>query len=462
VRPRSYPQDVALERLVLRACFHRNELLDTAAGLDKLDFTMERHSRVFDWLHERWMRGRRTSPAMLQSHISATGAKHFGSWEQLEALFDAPMELAHETTFKAGCGRLREIRQQREVRQEVDALHGRVAMDGFDEDPNLVANEAIEAFSNLSSTFDDSPMSAHLEVVRARVNRESIGDFVGRLDSGLPQWDDDADFCGLTREGMTLILAQSGVGKTSLLNCLGMGRARVGGLPYVHGTETTVKRRLRDMAFSLGGVDQRLWTHMSRLFRNGQLTDDTHMTVLFDDWGIKLRETMDWLGQSGLQATGAGLTVDAVCARARSLKRQGKCDSVFVDYLQDLTAVPSVGHNRMDQVNYASRRLKDLAAELEIPVVVAAQVSGEKNGPGADPKPQMWDTQWSSQVHQDSEEVLALYRDDLFRDRIKDWKPKGKSGCMEIIARKRRVGRLTTLELAFDGPAKWVGKRWSA
>ena len=109
----------------------------------------------------------------------------------------------------------------------------------------------------------------------------------------------------------------------------------------------------------------------------------------------------------------------------------------------------------MAQVGYSSGVLKALSADLRIPVIVAAQVSGEKQGnkPAA---PAMHQAQWSSTFHQDAEEVLSLYRPDYYRDRGQN--ADGPEGVVQLVARKRRTGRLSTLDLKWHGPTKQVGR----
>ena len=145
------------------------------------------------------------------------------------------------------------------------------------------------------------------------------------------------------------------------------------------------------------------------------------------------------------------------------MERQGRCDAIIVDYLQDL--VDSTGPGRrlgdsVQQVGHKSSTLKELAADLGVPVLVGAQVSGEKAGPGQDPRPPHWQVQSSSKAHQDAEEIFAIYRDDLYAERIPDWQRRGAAGMMEIISRKKRVGKLGVLSVSFDGPTKWIGSRW--
>lgn len=271
--------------------------------------------------------------------------------------------------------------------------------------------------------------------------------------SGIPEWDEHPEFGGVSSEGITLVIAASGMGKTSLLNRLAIGMAASGTPVYLHGTETSRKRRMRDLACSLVGLSSRQWTRAIEAGDTRWLSPRAH----------QMRGALSWLSSLPLTIGGAGRTVEQVCGMARTLHRDRRCSALICDYLQDFTRSQGTDGARTAQVDHASATLKELAAELGIPVVVGAQVSGEKGGvamgPNAPaPVPQMYDVQWSSKAHQDSEEVYALYRDDYYQQVVDGWTSKGPPGTLEVYARKRRDGKKARLSLPFTVPGKWVGE----
>ena len=104
----------------------------------------------------------------------------------------------------------------------------------------------------------------------------------------------------------------------------------------------------------------------------------------------------------------------AMDRRAKSLHRKGKCDIVFVDYLQLVTVSRSerVG-NREQEVALVSRRLKALAKDLRIPVVALAQLSREvESSASKDSKhlPSLRHLRESGAIEQDADIVSFVYR----------------------------------------------------
>ena len=293
---------------------------------------------------------------------------------------------------------------------------------------------------------------------------EATGQREVYIRTGIPSWDNHSLFGGLSTEGVTLILGASGMGKTTLLNRYVVGLLSLGTPVYLHGSETSEDRRLRDLTFSLAGVDGRAWAQLTRGLAELKARGEYDLEIYREVEGMvaQLEQAQAWLDDKPLFITGAGRSVEQVTAYARQLHRRYPGLVVVVDYLQDLadTIAPGVRvGDRIQQVSHKSGKLKHLAATIRRPVVVGAQVSGEKGGPGLDPRPELWDVQWSSTAHQDAEEVYALFRADYYRERDPNTRIQGEPGIVEVIARKRRTGRLATLSLDWDGPSKWIGER---
>ena len=291
---------------------------------------------------------------------------------------------------------------------------------------------------------------------------EAVGNVDRYMRTGIPAWDNHQDFAGLSTQGVTLILAASGMGKTTMLNRLAVGLLSEGKKVHLVGTETTSSRRLQDLAFSLAKVDQRKWARLTRTIKELKDRGETDGFIAKEIAlsRMKLDHALDWLHDQPLHITGSGSTVEQIISTTHRLKERGAVDVVLVDYLQDIADSSGLGvrlGDRVQQVGHKSQQLKHLAATLSLPVVVGAQVSNEKQGRNVDPRPAMHSCQWSSSAHQDAETVYALYRDDYYRDRYPDWTPIGEAGVVEVITRKQRVGRMAKLALSFDGPTRWIG-----
>ena len=130
------------------------------------------------------------------------------------------------------------------------------------------------------------------------------------------------------------------------------------------------------------------------------------------------------------------------------LRRQKDIAFVVVDYLQ-LMNPPKRVENRVQAVSEITRSLKVMAKELNIPLLVCAQLARttEKQ---ANHRPALSDLRESGSIEQDADQVLFLYRDEYYRNEKED--PTAvEVGTSEVIVAKNRHGELGTVKLAWSG-----------
>ena len=157
-----------------------------------------------------------------------------------------------------------------------------------------------------------------------------------------------------------------------------------------------------------------------------------------------------------------GLTIAALRTRARRLKRQKGIGIVVVDYLQLLqgSGKGSAGENRVQEISEISRGLKQLAKELNAPVIALSQLSRAVEQ-REDKRPQLSDLRESGSIEQDADMVLFIYREDYYlaakqpADDHPDfpaWQEEMARayGKAEVIVAKQRHGATGKVRLKFD------------
>lgn len=141
---------------------------------------------------------------------------------------------------------------------------------------------------------------------------------------------------------------------------------------------------------------------------------------------------------------GPVLSVRDIRAELRAMRRAGHpADLVTVDYLT-LVEPAKQSDNRQLEVSDISRKLKLLAKEFEVPVVVAAALN---RGPEmrSDHRPLLADLRDSGSIEADSDIVILLYREDAYDEESP------RAGEIDLIVAKNRQGRKATVTLAFQG-----------
>lgn len=138
------------------------------------------------------------------------------------------------------------------------------------------------------------------------------------------------------------------------------------------------------------------------------------------------------------------LTVIQLLAKARRMKAAYDITCIFIDYLQLMTYVGR-SNSRQEQMTEISRAVKAMARELEVPVVVAAQLNrGPADRPGH--RPRMSDLRESGAIEQDADVVMLLHNEDYFHRGEVDYQP---NGMTELIIAKQRNGPTGIVPLTF-------------
>ncbi len=96
--------------------------------------------------------------------------------------------------------------------------------------------------------------------------------------------------------------------------------------------------------------------------------------------------------------------------KLRRLHMEFGLDLVILDYIQLMTS-EGRNDNRVQEVSYISRSLKQLARELNVPLLAAAQLSRAVEQ-RADKEPQLSDLRESGSLEQDADIVMFIYRDE--------------------------------------------------
>lgn len=137
-----------------------------------------------------------------------------------------------------------------------------------------------------------------------------------------------------------------------------------------------------------------------------------------------------------------GITMSRIEATARRAVLRRRVALVVVDYIQ-LVGTSDLGvDNREQQVAAVSRRLKELARRLKVPVLALAQLN-RKVDERPDRRPRLSDLRESGSIEQDADAVLLLHRPDYYN-------PADQPGVAEVCVAKNRCGPTGTVRLLWQ------------
>jgi len=141
------------------------------------------------------------------------------------------------------------------------------------------------------------------------------------------------------------------------------------------------------------------------------------------------------------------LTPMQLRAKARRMKSEHGIKCLLVDYIQLMSTPQGTRRNaqRYEQLGEMSRRMKQLAGELKIPVICAAQLN---RGPADRPShtPRMSDLRESGSLEQDADVVMLLHNEDYYHQGEEDYV---KKNITKLIVAKQRNGPTGTVDLTF-------------
>jgi replicative DNA helicase len=237
--------------------------------------------------------------------------------------------------------------------------------------------------------------------------------------------DIDKQLGGLQKSDLIVVAARPGLGKTSLLLNVALNASqRFHQRVAVFSLEMSDEQVCERLIAQQSGID-------SQRLRFGQLTND--------DWPMFV-QTTGGLSEVGIWIDDTpAISPMQLRAKARRLYAKQGLDLIVVDYLQ-LMGVDRRAENRNQEVTQISQALKNLARELNVPVLVASQLSRAVEQ-RADKRPVLSDLRDSGAIEQDSDVILFIYRDAVYNESCET------PNMAELIIAKHRKGPTGTVDL---------------
>ena len=301
------------------------------------------------------------------------------------------------------------------------------------EDPSLEPDELTAAFEAeiLDSKAVDDKAATRKEDIRRLVQQIEDVQLNGKI-LGYPSGYSDLDrhLNGLEKGKMYVIAGRPGAGKTSMAQCLARNQVKNMVSTLIFSCEMTTDQLNLRMLSTESGVNSRdLLT--PKALTPSQFKPITSAAAELLRWPIHIRDESD-------------LTVAQVRAEARRMKRLHGIQVVMVDYLQ-LLQPDSRGEKRYEDVGNISGGLKNMAKELDVPVVALAQLNRETER--ANRAPRASDLRESGKIEADADAIILLWEPEPNNRPRMDW------SLVEAVIAKNRHGSTGTVNFLFKQDA---------
>ncbi len=428
---RTVPHSPEAEAAVLGAVLlDNNKLDDITQVLDYTDFYINRHREIYKAMLRLYDARQNIEYITLEEELKkALTEEEFGGLDYLTSLPD-------KVPYAATIEQHTEIIRKNSIRRKIIALSFEMNQKAFNnmiEVPDLLDELESKVFKITqgdirSEAFSIKEILNNLFNMEAFLNPDSQATGVP---SGFTYLDDLTG--GFQRGEMIVIAARPSMGKTTLALNIAKHVSVVGNIPCAFfSCEMSRQQLVQNMLCSQARID-------TASLRTGRLTEIESSS---------LATAAGQLAEAPLYIDDTpGITLRELSAKARRLVQQYDIQILFIDYLQLMTP-PKLGRSatREQEISVISRGLKALARELNIPVVVLAQLNREvekRQGRQGTNKPRMSDLRESGAIEQDADVIILLHRDYYYTRREED-----RNKALLIVA-KQRNGPTGDVEVAY-------------
>lgn len=427
------PQAVDLEKTVLGAMMlEKNAVTEAIDILSDESFYDPRHQRIFAVIKDLFGTSKPIDILTVTDKLQKNGElESCGGAAYISSLTSRVASTAN-TEYHA------RIISEKYIKRELIRMSNEVMKDAFDDTNDVfdVLNKAEgELFkiaeNNMGKAVDvmqNVVRDAVAEIEKAAQNSDGI--------SGVPTGfrELDALTSGWQRSDMIVIAARPAMGKTAFV--LSMAR------------NTAVDHDMGVAIFSLEmssvQLVKRLISSEARLdaqkLRKGDLRDDEFQ---------QLHTRISKLATAPIYIDDTpGISIFDLRAKCRRLKMQYDIQMVIIDYLQLMTAGGKHQGNREQEISQISRSIKEIAKELNVPIIALSQLSRSVEQRGGDKRPVLSDLRESGAIEQDADIVSFIYRPEYY-GLLQDEEGNSNAGVGEIIVAKHRNGALKSVRLRF-------------
>lgn len=423
------PQSLEAEKALLGSIMIRPEVMhDITDVITDQSFYSDRHRSIWGVMMELHMKG---TPIDLLSVSSRLKEKEIidqtGGMSYLT-------ELVNGVPSSTNAKHYAEIVQKKSIMRNLIGASEYVGELGFDEAGELdelldKAEKKIFEVTNFTGTHKFVAIGDTLHEAWERIDKlHNTKDELRGVPTGFKGL--DTKLAGFQKSDLIILAARPSMGKTSLALDIARMAAINHNVPVgIFSLEMSSQQLVDRMLSAESQVDA--WK-----LRTGHGLEVVNFTAI--------KDAMERLSNAPIyiddQPANNILKMRAVARRLKSEKGLGL---IVVDYLQLMVPTQNRNSDNMvNQVTEISRSLKQLARELEVPVLALSQLSRAVEQRGG--KPRLSDLRDSGSIEQDADVVMFIHREDKMN-------PEGeKTGIAEILIEKHRNGPTGKVDLRFD------------
>ncbi|MDQ5949414.1 MAG: replicative helicase [Patescibacteria group bacterium] len=427
-RLRIPPQNLEAEMALLGSIMLRPEALHDISDIVTLDsFYSDKHRIIFETMMELF--GKRQPIDLLS--VSAR-LKEKGWLDQIGGNTYLT-EIVNIVPSSANVVYYGQLVQKKYMMRRLIEASDHISQIGYDENKELEemldnAEKKLFEVTNFNTAHKFVPLRDELAEAWERLDRlHTEGQSMRGIPTGFTEIDNK--LAGLQKSDLVILAARPSMGKTSLALDIARQTAVNHNTPVgIFSLEMSSQQLVDRMLAAQANVDA--WK-----LRTGKLSRQ-------DDFEA-IRESLDKLNKAPIFIDDQpGNNILKMRSIARRLKSEHGLGLIVVDYLQLMVPTQTKNDNVVQQVTEISRSLKNLARELDVPVLALSQLSRAVEQRGG--RPRLSDLRDSGSIEQDADVVMFIHREDKYKDEAE------RTNIAEILIEKHRNGETGKVELFFN------------
>lgn len=430
------PQSIELEEAVLGALMIEKDALNSVIDILKADsFYKESHQRIYNAIITLFTNSEPIDLLTVTTQLRQLGELEIVGGAQYITALTTKINSAANIEYHA------RVVAQSAMKREMITVASKILQDAFEDTTDVFTLlDAVEqslfkiSESNIRKNYAD--MSTLMtEALRELERRREQKDGLTGVPSGFTQLDRLTS--GWQPTELIILAARPAMGKTAFVVSSLRNAAVDFNIPVaIFSLEMSAVQLVNRMISAEAEID-------SEKLKKGTLAPH--------EW-TQLHQRIDRLMRAPIFIDDTpALSILELRAKCRRLKQQHDIQMVVIDYLQLMQGDGGKGGgNREQEIASISRALKNLAKELNVPVIALSQLSRAVETRGGDKRPQLSDLRESGSIEQDADMVAFLYRPEYYGF-TQDEAGNSVQGIGEVIMAKNRSGSLDTIQLRFIG-----------
>lgn len=325
------------------------------------------------------------------------------------------------------------IIQEKFMKRELIKIANTLHHDAYDDQKNifdLIESASTELFHLNIGRSSQRKILDMITLMNQTINNIQMKNTKGGL-TGIPSGFTllDRITSGWQKSDLILIAARPGQGKTAMLLSVARTAAR------------EVPTAIFSLEMSSIQLGERLISADNEIendkIRSGLLSGDEWTRIIHDP--KKLSSAKLYLDDT------PSISLTELRSKCLRLKQEKDIGLIMIDYLQLMKG--DKGGNREQEIGSISRGLKNLAKELDVPIIALSQLSRTVETRG-DKRPMLSDLRESGSLEMDADVVIFLYRPEYYKITV-DENGNPTAGVCEVDVAKHRNGGTGMIKVKF-------------